>query len=141
MNGITILVVEDNLFDFETTNRKLNYLDSSFNIIHLQDGKKAIDYLFQKGEFENSASYQKPDLVLLDIMMPLLNGLEVLKIIKEEGSPEVKNIPVIMLTSLEDDPSNKTSFLYGAKGFLLKPVRLDHLKDFIVKYGLKSYAD
>jgi two-component system response regulator len=136
MKEITILIVEDNLYDFESTNRKLHYLDLNAEIIHLTDGQQLIDYLLEKIIPETTEKYIRPDMILLDIMMPKLNGLEALKIINEEGTEEIKAIPIIMLTSFEDSPINKACFDYGVKGFLQKPIRLEYLKDFIVKFEL-----
>lgn len=138
MKSITILVVEDNLFDYETTSRKLNYMGSDNKIIHIADGKNAIDYLFRTGEYTDLNNYIKPDLILLDVMMPKLTGTEVLRKIKKEGTDEIKNIPVIMLTSLEDNFTNKECFNLGVKGFLVKPIQTKYLEDFLIKLELKN---
>ena len=138
MKSITILVVEDNLFDYETTFRKLNYMGSDNKIIHIADGKNAIDYLFRTGEYTDLNNYIKPDLILLDVMMPKLTGTEVLRKIKKEGTDEIKNIPVIMLTSLEDNFTNKECFNLGVKGFLVKPIQTKYLEDFLIKLELKN---
>ena len=136
MNNITILVIEDNPFDYETTFRKLNYMSSVNKIIHKEESETAIAYLFQTGEFDNTDNYIKPDLILLDVMMPKIIGTEVLKKIKKEGSDEIKNIPVIMLTSLTDKLTNKECFNLGAIGFLVKPIQTKYLEDFLIKLDL-----
>ena len=136
MKLIKILLVEDNDFDAESATRKLNYMDVIGKVIHARDGEEAIDYLFQTGEFENLPDYSKPDMLLLDIMMPKLIGTQVLKKIQEDGSDEIKNIPVIMLTTIEDNFTNKECFKLGAKGFLVKPIQINHLKDFLISLDL-----
>ena len=136
MKLIKILLVEDNDFDAESATRKLNYMDVIGKVIHARDGEEAIDYLFQTGEFENLPDYSKPDMLLLDIMMPKLIGTQVLKKIQEDGSDEIKNIPVIMLTTIKDNFTNKECFKLGAKGFLVKPIQINHLKDFLISLDL-----
>lgn len=136
MRLINILIIEDNIFDYESVSRTLGYLDSIGKIIYLDNGEKAIEYLFQTGAYANAEHYIKPDLILLDIELPRLNGKEVLKEIKEKGSDEIKNIPVIFFTSIEDSFNNQECFKLGAKGYLNKPIHLNHFKDFLVAFGL-----
>jgi len=136
MRLINILIIEDNIFDYESASRSLGYLDSIGKIIYLDNGEKAIEYLFQTGAYANVDQYIQPDLILLDIELPKLNGKEVLKEIKEKGSEEIKNIPVIFFTSIEDSFNNQECFELGAKGYLNKPIRIDHFKDFLVAFGL-----
>ena len=138
MRLINILIIEDNIFDYESVSRKLSFLDTIGKVIHLDNGEKAIEYLFQTGEYANAAQYIKPDLILLDIELPRLNGKEVLEIIKEKGSDEIKSIPVIFFTSLDDNFNNQKCFELGAKGYLNKPLQINHLKDFLIAFGLVS---
>lgn len=133
---INILIAEDNIHDFESIFRKLNYFDSIGEIIHVQDGEKALDYLFKTGEYANNADNIKPDLILLDLRMPKVSGKEVLETIKSDGTDEIKNIPVIIFTSLEDNFTNKKCFELGAKGFFIKPVSLNHLEDMLIMLRL-----
>ena len=136
MGHVNILIIEDNIFDYESVSRKLRYLDSIGEVIHLDNGEKAIDYLFQTGIYANANDYIKPDLILLDIEMPRLNGKEVLEKIQKQGSDELKKIPVIIFTSLDDNYNNQRCFDLGAKGYLNKPVQINYLKDFMITFGL-----
>lgn len=84
MRLINILIIEDNIYDYESVSRNLSYLHTVGKIIHLDNGEKAIEYLFQTGAYANSVNYIKPDIILLDIELPRLNGKEVLQYIKEK---------------------------------------------------------
>ena len=136
MRLINILIIEDNIFDYESLLRRLVHLDSIGKVIHLENGEQAIEYLLQTGEYANGKQFVKPDIILLDIEMPRYNGKEVLEQIKEKGSDEIKNIPVIIFTSLDDDFNNEKCFALGAKGYLNKPVQINFLKDFLVAFKL-----
>ncbi len=136
MTPINILIAEDNIHDFDSIFRKLNYLGSIGKIIHVLDGEKALEYLFTTGEYANAADYIKPDLMLLDIRMPKVSGQEVLETIKADGTDEIKKIPVIIFTNAEDNFTNKKCFELGARGFFIKPVGLNHLEDMLIMLGL-----
>jgi two-component system, response regulator len=137
MNKITILIVEDNLFDYESLLRKLGYLNIEFNLIHVKDGEEAIHFLFKEGAYSDEPDHKKPDMILLDVMMPRMNGTDVLRKIREEGSDETKSIPIIIFTKINDnDAINKECFELGANGFLTKPVSSTQLKDFFIRFKL-----
>jgi CheY-like chemotaxis protein len=136
MKLLKILLVEDNEYDAESAIRKLNNMGNISKVIRAGDGEEAINYLFQPGGYENLPDYSKPDLILLDIMMPKIIGTQVLKKIREDGPEEMKAIPVIMLTTIEDYFTNKECFNLGAKGFLVKPIQINHLKDFLISFEL-----
>lgn len=136
MKLLNILLVEDNEYDAESAIRKLSNMEIISKVIRASDGEEAINYLFQTGEYEKLPDYSKPDLILLDIMMPKIIGTQVLKKIKEEGPEEIKAIPVIMLTTIEDYFTNKECFSLGARGFLVKPIQINYLKDFLISLDL-----
>jgi CheY-like chemotaxis protein len=123
-----ILYAEDNLNDIELTlaafeeNEILNRVD----IVH--DGKEALDYLFCRGKFSNREK-SIPDFMLLDIQMPGMGGMEVLKAIRE--SEEHMNLPVVMLTSSSMENDIKTSYASGANGYVIKPIDFDNLVNTI----------
>lgn len=130
------MIVEDDIYDYESAYKKLSYLNSVGEIIHLTNGQQAIDYLFQTGKYNYPEGFILPDLMLLDIRMPKVNGIELLKKIRDEAADEIKNIPVIIFTSNGDLSNNKQCFELGAKGYLEKPIQLNHLKDMLITLNL-----
>ena len=136
MKKVNILLVEDNIYDSESTLRKLNYMDSIAQVTRVANGEEALQYLFKKGPYKLNDKMMAPDLVLLDLLMPKVSGMEVLKKIKEEGTDEIRNTPVVVLTSVEDNSINKECFALGAKGYLLKPIQPNYLTDFLIRFNL-----
>ncbi|MEP7263996.1 MAG: response regulator [Bacteroidota bacterium] len=120
---IEILLVEDNFHDAELTIRALRKTNITNKIIHLKDGIEAIEFLHGNGKQEEKSVTNMPKLILLDLNMPKLDGLEVLKLIKE--NPKTKIIPVIILTSSKESPDIQKAFLLGANSYLVKPVAFE----------------
>jgi two-component system, response regulator len=114
-----ILYVEDNVNDVELTMAAFNESGFANRIDVAHDGQEAIDYLFFKGKFANREKVS-PAFVLLDIKMPKLDGIEVLKIIR--NSAEYKELPVVMLTSSKMESDVMQSYQLGANGFVVKPI-------------------
>jgi len=108
-----ILLVEDDDVDAMTTQRALNDLKVTNELIHKVDGEEALEYLRQDGN-------QKPCVALLDLNMPRMNGLEFLSIIKAE--PALKRIPVLILTTSDADQNIVESYDLGVAGYIVKPV-------------------
>ncbi len=118
-----ILLVEDNRMDVELT------LDAFregklANIIHVaRDGQQALDYMFDVGEYADRTKYPVPDLILLDLKLPRIDGHEVLQRLK--ATPVIKRIPVIVLTSSKEEGDRALSYDSGANSYLVKPVSFD----------------
>jgi len=119
-DDVDILLVEDNPRDTELTIRALNRHNISNNLIALEDGAEALDFLFCKGKYADRTFIKQPKVILLDLKLPKINGLEALKIIKSD--PRTKMIPVIMVTSSRQDSDMKTAYDYGANSYVVKPV-------------------
>lgn len=119
----TILLVEDNPDDVELTKRSLR--DSKFvnKIDVARDGEEAIDFLFCRGAFSSRPRNNHPDLVLLDLELPRLNGLQVLESIRSNDS--TRHIPVVILTCSKEESDIKRGYLLGANSFIRKPVAFD----------------
>lgn len=119
----SILLVEDNRMDVELT------LDAFreaklFNPIHVaSDGQQALDYLFGNAPFTDRESYPLPNLVLLDLKLPGIDGIEVLRRVK--SAPNLKRIPVVVLTSSREEGDLALSYDHGANSYLVKPVSFD----------------
>jgi len=132
--AIEILLVEDNRNDAELTTRALIKNKIANNITHLKDGSLALDFLFGKGEYLGRDLKYKPKLILLDLKMPKVDGLEVLKKIKEDS--ETKIIPVVMLTSSKEHPDIEKAYALGANSYIVKPVDFDGFVNAIKEIGL-----
>lgn len=92
-------------------------------LIQVEDGKVALDYLYHRGIYENLAASIRPDLILLDLHMPQCGGLEVLAITKKD--PELQTIPVVVLTTSDLLKDRSAAHTYGADGYLIKPDDFD----------------
>lgn len=117
---VDILLVEDNPRDTELTIRALNKHNIKNQIIVLEDGAEALDFLFCKGKYSDRVMTSQPKVILLDLKLPKINGLEALKIIKTDK--RTKMIPVVMVTSSNQNSDMKTAYEYGANSYVVKPV-------------------
>jgi CheY-like chemotaxis protein len=122
MNGapLTILLVEDNIDHAELTMRNLNESKIANRIVHLEDGAAALDYIHGRGRYADPASCPSPDLMLLDLRLPKIDGLEVLKQVKED--PRFRSIPVVVLTTSEAERDVAMAYEYHANSYVTKPV-------------------
>jgi two-component system, response regulator len=133
LNEIEILLVEDNPNDTEMTIRGLKKHNLANNIIHVSDGEEALDFIYARGNFKDRDINIKPRLILLDIKLPKVNGLEVLKIIKSD--PETKMIPVVVLTTSSEESDLIESYQLGVNSFIIKPVDFDKFVESIRDIG------
>jgi CheY-like chemotaxis protein len=120
MNSAHILLVEDNDGDILLTTEALQERTFIRKISIVKNGKEALDFVFQRGKYEQEST---PDLILLDVNLPLKNGHEVLKIIKSD--PRTKKIPVIMLTTSSSARDIDLSYQNHANCYITKPVEMD----------------
>ena len=135
VKAANILLVEDNEDHAELTMRALMEGKIVNEIFHVLDGQEAIDYVYQKGQYADSSRYPIPDLILLDIKLPGIDGLELLQMFKSD--PAVSRIPIIMLTTSAKDEEIAKGYRYGANSYIIKPIKL---KDFQEKIReLKMY--
>ncbi len=131
---VEILIVEDNPDDAELAIRALKKSHLANNVTHLIDGAEAIDFLLGIGQYEGRDINNVPKVILLDLKMPKVNGLEVLMRIKSE--PHTKSIPVVILTSSAEDPDIKRSYELGANSYIVKPVEFNNFAKIISDLGL-----
>ncbi len=130
---IEILLIEDNASDAELAIRALKKNKIASSIIHLKDGARAIDFLFGKGEFEKRNTNSKPKIILLDLKMPKVDGIEVLRKIKTDEL--TKNIPVVVLTSSKEVSDLEKAYSNGANSYIVKPVDFDDFSRVITETG------
>lgn len=119
-----ILLVEDNPNDIELTIEALSECNLANRMVVLNDGVQAMEYLQYKGEYKNR-EVENPAVILLDIKMPRMDGIEVLQEVKND--PQLKIIPVVMLTSSREEPDLKKCYELGVNAYIVKPV---NIKDF-----------
>lgn len=124
-----ILFVEDNRMDVELTLDAFREARLG-NTVHVAlGGREALDYIFGRGEFGDRGRHPLPDVVLLDLKMPGIDGFEVLRQIK--GSPVLKRIPVIVLTSSKEEGDRALSYDIGANSYLVKPITFEGFLDVV----------
>ncbi len=131
---IEILLVEDNMNDAEITIRALRKRKVANVITHLTDGAQALDFLFGTGQYEGRDLGLKPKVILLDIKMPKIDGIEVLQRVKADA--RTKMIPVVMLTSSKEHPDIDRCYALGANSYIVKPVGFENLVESVAALGL-----
>ncbi|WP_169570291.1 response regulator [Sneathiella limimaris] len=132
----TILIVEDSEDDYEAMVRALSREDKlTDNLVHCEGGKEALAYLEKCKPSYNGKKNQPPDLILLDLNMPGISGRNVLMRLKSDA--ELKNIPIIVLTTSDDPRDIEDCYDAGANTFIVKPVELDNFT--IAIQNLKEY--
>jgi len=129
-----ILLVEDNRDDAEMTIRALRKNNLANKLLHLTNGAEALEFLFAEGKYAGRAIENTPKVILLDVKMPKINGIEVLKRLKSDA--RTKKIPVVMLTSSKEDPDIQTCYELGVNGYVVKPVEFDAFYKAISDLGL-----
>ena len=117
---IDILLVEDSETDAKIALEAFNRAKIKNKIYIVENGKEALDFIYHKGEYEDTKRFPRPDLILLDIRLPKVNGFEVLEKIKDD--PQYNFIPVVMLTSSKAEEDIIKSYENGASGFIQKPI-------------------
>jgi CheY-like chemotaxis protein len=131
---VEILLIEDSELDAEITIRALRKSKMANNIVHLGDGAEALDFLFGSGIYANRNIANKPKLILLDLKMPKIDGIEVLERIKSD--PETKKIPVVVLTSSKEHPDVDKCYELGVNSYIVKPVGADNFMDAVTQSGM-----
>jgi|SRR5688572_7726214 len=131
---VEILIVEDNPNDAELTLRALKKQNLANNVVHLTDGAEAIDFLFGEGKYTDRTINNIPKVILLDLKMPKVDGLEVLQKIKSDAL--TRAIPVVILTSSAEDPDIKRAYELGANSYIVKPVEFNKFSKTVSDLGL-----
>lgn len=131
---VEVLLVEDNLQDAELTIRALKKSNLVNNLIHLTDGVQALDFIFATGKYKGRNTNQFPKVILLDLKMPKISGMQVLERIKSD--PSTKSIPVVVLTSSAEDPDIKRCYELGANSYIVKPVEFANFSATVSDLGL-----
>lgn len=131
---VDILLVEDNPRDAELTMRAIKKRNMA-NPIHLvEDGAQALDFILCRGVYGDRDVFKPPKVILLDLKLPKVSGLEVLKILKSEE--RTRAIPVVVVTSSQEDPDVKAAYALGANSYVVKPVNFDAFVEAMSNLGL-----
>ncbi|MEO5683907.1 MAG: response regulator [Chitinophagaceae bacterium] len=133
MDRLDILLVEDSSSDAELTIYALRKNKLVNNLLHLEDGAQALDFLFGRASYIERNIEVMPAVILLDLKMPRINGLELLQAVKADN--RTRNIPVIILTSSREDPDIKKAYDLGANSYVVKPVVFENFQKAIADIG------
>lgn len=131
---IDIVLVEDNQDDAELTARALRKTGIANSLIHLKDGEEALDYLFCKGPWSGRPPGEMPRLILLDLKMPKVDGIEVLRQLKANAG--TRTIPVVLLTSSNQEKDIAECYKLGVNSYIVKPVEFDSFVRTVADTGL-----
>lgn len=131
---IEILLVEDNQYDAELALNALQKRHLANSIHHVEDGAEALDFIFARGKYSERQIENGPKIILLDLKMPKVNGLEVLRQVKADE--RTKRIPVVVLTSSKEDPDITTCYELGVNSYIVKPVDFDNFFKAVEDLGL-----
>jgi CheY-like chemotaxis protein len=129
----TILLAEDNPKDVELTLEALSEFNLANRVIAVKDGVEVMEFLQYKGKYQNRVQ-ENPAVILLDIKMPRMDGIEVLKAIRND--PLLKRLPVVMLTSSKEEPDLKRCYELGANAYVVKPVDFTDFIDAVKQVGV-----
>jgi CheY-like chemotaxis protein len=131
---VLIMLVEDNTDHAELVIRTMQEHLIANKIVHFSDGQAALDYLTRHGEYEIPETSPRPDVILLDLRLPRVDGLEVLHTIKEID--ELKGIPVVILTTSEAEKDVARAYSRHANSYLVKPVGFEDFKKLMEDLGI-----
>jgi CheY-like chemotaxis protein len=133
-DNIEILFAEDSIDDAILTIRALEKSGFTNKLLHVKDGAEALDFLFCRGAYVTRNFRDKPKLILLDLKMPKVSGIQVLEKVKSD--PDIKTIPVVILTSSQEDPDMARCYFLGANSYIVKPVDSNKFFNSIKEIGL-----
>lgn len=130
---VTILLVEDEPAHAEIVRRNFETMQIANSLKHVSDGEAALDYLYRHNAFSDPASSPRPNLILLDLRLPKVDGLQVLKAIKND--PALMNIPVIVLSTSASETDISTAYSNKANSYLVKPVDFTQFSKLLESLG------
>jgi len=132
-SDVDILLVEDNHDEAELTIRSLRKIESHSKLIHIDDGAEALDFIFARNKYSNRKMDHSPKMILLDLKLPKVNGLEILKQVKAHA--QTKKTPVILLTSSREERDIEDGYLSGANSYVVKPNSFESYTKAISELG------
>jgi CheY-like chemotaxis protein len=130
---MTILLVEDNPDHAELVKRNLEDFQVANHIYHVEDGEAALDYVYRRGTYSDHKKFPRPDVILLDLRLPRIDGLEVLKQIKRDLT--LQAIPVVVLTTSDAEKDLAQAYEYHANSYVTKPVNFENFSRLLRDLG------
>jgi two-component system, response regulator len=130
---VEILLVEDNPTDAELTMRALRKKNLANNLVWVKDGEEALDFIHCKGKYKDRVN-GTPKLILLDLKLPKIDGIEVLRDLKADI--KTRTVPVVMLTSSQEERDIVESYQLGVNSYIVKPVDFDKFLEMVSQVGL-----
>ncbi|HUO28249.1 MAG TPA: response regulator [Bryobacteraceae bacterium] len=134
MTARTILLIEDNPSDIELTRRALERSHVANELMVIQDGQEALDYLLCRGDYAGREVPALPSLVLLDLKLPRVPGLEILHAVRSD--PRTRRLPVVILTSSNEERDVAASYDLGVNSYIQKPVDFNRFAEAVRQLGL-----
>jgi two-component system, response regulator len=134
LEGLDILLVEDNQDDMDLALHALQRGKVANRVFAVRDGEEALDFLFCRGKYAERSFDHPPKLVLLDLKLPKVNGMEVLQQIKTD--PRTRTIPVVMMTSSREERDLVSGYSLGVNSYIQKPVDFDQFRETVKTVGL-----
>lgn len=132
-NQVEILYIEDNHDEAELTIRSLNKHRLTNKLKHIDDGAEALDFIFARGAYTERSDIPHPRLILLDLKLPKVDGLEILRQLK--SNEQTKMIPVVILTSSKEDKDVIDSYRLGVNSYIVKPVNFESFSKSVADLG------
>jgi len=133
-NMVELLLIEDNPNDAELTIRALKKRNLTNSLLIVEDGAEALDFIFAQGKYSQRDETRFPKVILLDLKLPKISGLEVLRTLKNNA--QTRTIPVIIVTSSAEDPDIKAAYDLGANSYVVKPVDFDQFSEAMSNLGI-----
>jgi CheY-like chemotaxis protein len=130
---LIILYVEDDPAHAEIAKRNLKSYQLLNNIIHVDDGQKALDYLFRNGEYQDPNTSPRPHIILLDLRLPKVDGLEVLERVRKND--ELKMIPIVILTTSDAEMDLDRAYKSNVNSYLVKPLDFNKFSELLKTFG------
>jgi two-component system response regulator len=136
---VEILLVEDSAEDAQLTLRALRKHNLANRVFHVKDGAEALDFVFARGDYADRDVENVPKVIILDLKLPKVDGLQVLERIRSDSEPRevpIKNVPVVMLTSSKEERDIVESYKLGVNSYIVKPVEFDKFVNAVSELGL-----
>jgi two-component system response regulator len=134
ISQVEVLLVEDNAHDAEMTIRSLKKVNLANNLVHVKDGEEALDFIFAQGKFADRDIVNGPKVILLDIKMPKVDGIEVLRRLK--ANEATRCIPIVIMTSSKEEQDIISSYELGVNSYVVKPVDFEGFAKAVSQLGM-----